>query len=230
MKNQFAVSPLGTCIVNVMDGEMSPRQEGPKLLTAAMKKGTPSWCPKYDLDQDYGIDPNLMPTRPEGAHLTPPSPLDQVPESVWGLQQTEEIAKGLKQQREAAARDQEPPPVPSPKLSPTGHENANEDPQADVPIPETRPKRKNFKKITYERSPTKTPNNIREQLGQRPTLVRSPWSPWIPGQEPENNVTWDKSTYKQHLIDQLRLLDAHQEEKGPQTDELGSTDESEDQE
>ena len=37
-----------------------------------------------------------------GCGVTPPSPLDQVPESVWGLQQAEEIAKGLKQQREAA--------------------------------------------------------------------------------------------------------------------------------
>ena len=192
--------------------------------------------------------------------------LTWLPRHPWtksrSLQQAEEIAKGLKQQREAAVPTathaepdsthndvvsetkeqalerihrrigQGPGPNPklSPMLSPTGHENANEDPQADVPIPETRPKRKNFKKITYDLSPTKSPINIRERLGQCPTVVRSPWSPWIPGQEPENNVTWDKSTYKQHLIDQLRLLDAHQEEKGPQTDELGSTDESEDQE
>ena len=86
-----------------MDREMSPRQEGPKLLlTAVMKKGTPICGPRYDLEQDFGIDPNLMPTSPEGAHLTPPSPLDQAPENVWGQQLAEEIARRLKQQREAA--------------------------------------------------------------------------------------------------------------------------------
>jgi hypothetical protein len=112
-------------------------------------------------------------------------------------------------------------------LSPTGQEHANKDLQADVPKPETRQKRKkNFKKITYDLSPTKSPINIRDRLGQR----WSPWSPWIPGQEPENNATWDKSAYAQHLIEELRRLNAHQEEKGPHTDELGSTDGSEDQE
>jgi hypothetical protein len=207
----------------------------------------------------FKIDPNLMPTRPEGAHLTPPSPLDQVPENVWGLQQAEEIAKRLKQQREAAvptATHAEPDsthndvvsetkkqaleriqrrvgqgpglkPKSSPMLSPTGQEHANEDPQADVPKPETRQKRKkNFKKITYDLSPTKSPINIRDRLGQR----LSPWSPWIPGQEPENHATWDKRAYAQHLFDELRRLNAHQEVKDPHTDELGSTDGSEDQE
>ena len=121
-------------------------------------------------------------------------------------------------------------PKSSPMLSPTGQEHANEDPQADVPKPETRQRRKkNIKKIIFDLSPTKSPINIRDRLRQR----WSPWNPWIPGQEPENHETWsrqDKSAYEQHLIDELRRLKAHQEEKGPHTDELGSTDRSEDQE
>ena len=72
------------------DREMSPRQEGPKpsqlnlnkILTAAMKKGRPICDLRNDLEQNFGLDPSVMPTKPEGAHLTPPSPLDQVP--AWG--------------------------------------------------------------------------------------------------------------------------------------------------
>jgi hypothetical protein len=91
------------------DREMSPRQEGPKpfqlnlnkILTAAMKKGTPICGLRNDLEQDLGLDPGLMPTSPEGVHLTPISPLDQVPENVFGQQLAEEeIARRLKKQRE----------------------------------------------------------------------------------------------------------------------------------
>ena len=112
-------------------------------------------------------------------------------------------------------------------MSPTGQEHANEDPQADAPKPETRQKRR--KRISFDLSPTKTPINIRYRLGQR----LSPWLPWIQGQEPVNQETWsrqDKNAYEQHLIDELRRIKAHKEVKDPHTDELGSTDGSEDQE
>ena len=126
--------------------------------------------------------------------------------------------EGLNQLRKAA--------VPNPELSPMGHENANEDPQVDdhdeevqemidpTPIPVNKPRRKNITKIVYDRSPTKTPKkhggqkpqprlqaNIKNRLGQRPT--KNPWSPWIQGREPKNNVQWNND-YKQFLVDQLR--------------------------
>jgi hypothetical protein len=89
------------------DREMSPRQEGPKpsqlnlnkILTAAMKKGTPICDLRNDLEQNFGLDPSIMPTRPEGVHLTPISPLDQV--SAWGQRQAEETERRLKQLKEA---------------------------------------------------------------------------------------------------------------------------------
>ena len=207
-----------------------------------------------------------MPTSPEGVHLTPISPLDQVPENVWGQQQAEETARRLKQLREAdvpTATHAEPDsthnevvfetkkqakeriqrrirqgpsqkPKLSPILSPTGQEHANEDPQADAPKPETRQeKRKNIKRITFDLNQTKSPINIRDRLGPRlnPSTPRAgthgsnPWNAWIEGQEPANHETWSR----QELIDELRRLKAHQEEKDPHTDELGSTDGSEDQ-
>jgi hypothetical protein len=64
-----------------------------------MKKGTPICDLSNDLEQNFGLDPSIMPTRPEGVHLTPISPLDQVP--VWGQQQAEETERRLKQLREA---------------------------------------------------------------------------------------------------------------------------------
>jgi hypothetical protein len=89
------------------DREMSPRQEGPKpsqlnlnkILTAAMKKGTPICDLRNDLEQNFGLDPSIMPTRPEGVHLTPISPLDQVP--ARGQRQAEETERRLKQLKEA---------------------------------------------------------------------------------------------------------------------------------
>jgi hypothetical protein len=99
------------------------------------------------------------------------------------------------------------------------------DPQADAPKPETRQKKrkniKRIKRITFDLSPTKSPINIRDRLGQR----LNPWNAWIQGQEPVNHETWSR----QELIDKLRRLKAHQEVKDPQTDELGSTDGSKDQ-
>ena len=132
-------------------------------------------------------------------------------------------------------------------LSPTGHENANEDPQIDdhngevqeildpTPIPENKPgRRKNITKIVYDRSPTKTPkkqggqkpqprlqSNIKNRLGQGPTKNQHEkirvWSPWIKGLEPKNY-----DDYKKFLVDQLRQLDDQDEEEGSsdtQTDE-----------
>ena len=97
------------------------------------------------------------------------------------------------------------------------------DPQADAPKPETRQeKRKNIKRITFDLNQTKSPINIRDHLGPR----LNPWNAWIEGQEPVNHETWSR----QELIDEVRWLKSHQEVKDPQTDELGSTDGSEDQE
>jgi hypothetical protein len=251
---------------------MSPRQERPrpfqlnlnKILTAAMKKGTPICDLSNDLEQNFGLDPSIMPTRPEGVHLTPISPLDQVP--VWGQQQAEETERRLQQLREAdvpTATHAEPDsthneeafetkkqakeriqwwikhaPNQKPKLSPiqspTGQEHANKDPQADAPKPETRQeKRKNIKRITFDLNQTKSPSNIRDRLGPRlnPSTPRAgthglnPWNVWKEGQDPANHENWSR----QELIDELRQIKAHQEEKDPHTDELGSTDGSEDQ-
>jgi hypothetical protein len=222
---------------------------------------------KYTCAHNLGLDPGLMPTSPEGVHLTPISPLYQVPENVFGQQLAEEeIERRLKTQREddvPTATHAEPDsthneeafetkkqakeriqrwirhgpsqkPKLSPIMSPTGQEHANEDPQTDAPKPETRQeKRKNIKRITFDLNQTKSPINIRDRLGPRlnPSTPRAgthgsnPWNAWIEGQEPANHETWSR----QELIDELRRLKAHQEEKDPHTDELGSTDGSEDQ-
>ena len=149
---------------------MSPRQEGPKpsqlnlnkILTAAMKKGRPICDLRKDLEQNCGLDPSVMPTKPEGAHLTPPSPLDQVP--AWGQRQADETERRLKQLTEAchaepnSAHSEEvfetkkqekeriqwwikhapnQKPKLSPTQSPTGQEHVYEGPQTEAPKPET---------------------------------------------------------------------------------------------
>ena len=75
---------------------------------------------------DYGLDPTLMPTRPKRAPMTPPSPIDQTPETIWDIQQTEQIVKELKRLRKAAAPTQSCHPCHA-----MGHENTNKDPQID---------------------------------------------------------------------------------------------------
>ena len=136
-----------------------------------MRKEIPGYWPRNPYD--HGLDPTPMPTRPEGAPMTPPSPLDQTPETIRDIQQAAQIVEGLNQLRKAAV----PNPELSPMLSPMGHENANEDPQVDdhdeevqemidpTPIPENKPRRKIITKIVYDRSPTKTP---KKHGGQKP--------------------------------------------------------------
>ena len=193
-----------------------------------MRKGISGYWPRNPYDYDHGLDPTLMPTRPEGAPLTPPSTLDQTPETIQDTQQAAQIAEGLYQLRKAA----DPNPELSPMLSPKGHETANENPQAGdhdkqvqemidpTPIPENKPRRKNITKIVYDRSPMKTPKkhegqkshsrpqtNIKNRLGpRRKNLKIRVWSPWVQGREPQNYVMWNKE-YKQFLVDQLRQLD-----------------------
>ena len=181
-------------------------QNFPRQQTAAMRKEIPGYWPRNPYDYDYGLDPTPMPTRPEGAPMTPPSPLDQTPETIRDIQQAAQIVEGLNQLRKAAV----PNPELSPMLSSMGHENANEDPQVDdhdeevqemidpTPIPENKPRRKNITKIIYDRSPTKTQKkhggqkpqprlqaNIKNRLGQGPTKNQHEkirvWSPWIQG-------------------------------------------------
>ena len=182
--------------------------------------------------------------------MTPPSPLYKTQETTLNTRQEAQIMDGIKQAR----KDPVPNPKLSPMLSPVGHENANEDPQVDdhdeeaqeiidpTPIPENKPRRK-LTKIIYDRSPTKTPkrhggrksqprskSNIKNRLGQGPTKIISKeelknskiriWSPWIQGQEPRNYVD-----YREYLEDQLRQLDAQNEEEGSsdtQTDDNGA--------
>ena len=133
-------------------------------------------------------------------------------------------------------------------LSPMGHENANEDPQADdheeeekeminpTPTPENKPRKKNITKIVFDRSPMKTPEepqpnprtNIKSRLGctkrtsfWSPWVRTSCWSPWIQGREPNCVVEWNKE-YKQFLTDQIREIDAQEEKEvssSNQTDE-----------
>jgi hypothetical protein len=76
-----------------------PRKGKGKIVTAAMKKGRPVCDLRNVLEQSYGLDPSVMPTNPEGAHLTPPSPLDQVP--AWGQSQADETERRLRLLTEA---------------------------------------------------------------------------------------------------------------------------------
>ena len=192
-------------------------QHLPGQQTAAMRKEIPSYWPRNPYD--YRLDQTPMPTRPGGAPTTPLSPLNQTPETIWDIQQAAQIVEGLKQLRKAA--------VPNPELSPMGHENANEDPQADdhtkvvqemidpTPIPENKPRRKKITKIVYDRSPMKTPNrvwspwiqglearNIKDRLGQCHTKTKhekiGAWSPWIQGREPKNNEQWNNVGFLGH--------------------------------
>ena len=128
-----------------------------------------------------------MSTSPEGAHLTPPSPLDQVPENVWGQQLAEEIARRLKTQREAdvpTATHAEPDsthnevvsetkkqakeriqrrigqgPGLKPKLSPILSPTGQEHANEDpqADAPKPETRQKRRKRITFDLSPTKTP-------------------------------------------------------------------------
>ena len=100
-------------------------QNLPGQQTARMRKEFPSYWPQNPYD--HRLDQTPMPTRPEGAPLTPPSPLYQTPETTRDIQQEAQIVEGIKQLRKAAV----PNPELSPMLSPVGHENANEDPQVD---------------------------------------------------------------------------------------------------
>ena len=116
-------------------------------------------------------------------------------------------------------------PKLSPTQSPTGQEHVYKGPRTVAPNHKR-------KRITFDLNQTKSPNNVRDRL--RPRLnpwprARThgvyPWNARIEGQDPANHENWSR----QELIDELRQIKAHQEEKDPHTDELGSTDGSEDQ-
>ena len=220
-----------------------------------MKKGRPICDLRNDLEQNYGLDPSVMPTKPEGAHLTPPSPLDQVP--AWGQRQADETERRLKQLTEACPAEPDSThceevfetkkqakeriqwwikhapnqkPKLSPTQSPTGQEHVYEGPQTVAPNHDPGQEKRKRKRITFDLNQTKSPNNVRDRLGPRlnpwpraRTHGVYPWNARIEGQDPENHKNWSR----QELIDELRRLGAQQEEKEPHTDELGSTDGSE---
>ena len=82
-------------------------QNLPRQQTAAMRKEIPGYWPHNPYD--YGLDPTTpMLTRPEGAPMTPPSPLDQTPETIRDIQQAAQIVEGLNQLRKAAVPNPEP--------------------------------------------------------------------------------------------------------------------------
>ena len=70
-------------------------QNSPRQQTAKTQKEGPSYW-SHDPYNHYGFDPSLMPTRPEGTPMTPPSPLDQALETICDIQQTEQILEGMK--------------------------------------------------------------------------------------------------------------------------------------
>jgi hypothetical protein len=196
-----------------------------------------------------------MPTKPEGAHLTPPSPLDQVP--AWGQRQADETKRRLKQLTEACpaepdsthceevfetkkqaeeriqwwigrARNQKQ--KPSPTQSPTGQKHVYEVPQTVAPNHDTRREKKKRKRITFDLNETKPTNSVRDRLGPRlnpwpraRTHGIYPWNRRIEGHDPAN----PEDMTNQELIDELRRMRTYQEEKEPNTDELGSKDGSE---
>jgi hypothetical protein len=86
------------------------------------------------------------------------------------------------------------------------------------------------KRITFDLNETKPTNSVRDRLGPRlnpwpraRTHGIYPWNRRIEGQDPAN----PEDMTNQELIDELRRMRTYQEEKEPNTDELGSTDGSE---
>jgi hypothetical protein len=180
-----------------------------------------------------------MPTKPEGAHLTPPSPLDQV--LAWGQRQADETERRLKQLTEACPAEPDSThseevfetkkqakeriqwwikhapnqkPKLSPTQSPTGQEHVYEGPQTVAPNYDPGQEKRKRKRITFDLNQTKSPNNVRDRLNPWPrarTHGVYPWNARIEGHDPANH----ENMTRQELIDELTRMRTNQEEKEP---------------
>jgi hypothetical protein len=122
---------------------------------------------------------------------------------------------------------------PSPTQSPTGQKHVHEVPQTAAPNNDAGREKKKRTRITFDLNVTKPTKSVRDRLGPPLNLDWSwprarklgiyPWNRRIEGLEPAE----PEDMTNQELIDKLKRMRTYQEEKEPNTDELGSTDGSE---